>query len=80
MSVAKIIEISARSPKSFEHAIQTGIDRVNDSVDQVSGVWIQDQKATVVNGKISEYQVTIKVTFVVATARKAAKKPAAKAK
>lgn len=65
MTVAKIIEVSARSSKSFEAAIQAGIDRVNDSVDQVSGVWIQDQKAVVKNGKISDYQVTMKVTFVV---------------
>lgn len=78
MTVAKIIEVSARSNKSFEAAIQAGIDRVNDSVDQVSGVWIQDQKATVKNGKISEYQVVMKVTFIVAPSK--AKRPVKKTK
>jgi dodecin len=78
MTVAKIIEVSARSNKSFEAAIQAGIDRVNDSVDQVSGVWIQDQKATVKNGKITEYQVVMKVTFIVAPSK--TKRPAKKSK
>ena len=45
MSVAKVLEISASSNKSFEDAIQTGISRVNTSVDQVQGAWIQEQKS-----------------------------------
>lgn len=73
MTVAKIIEISARSPESFEAAVLEGIDRVNNSVDQVSGVWIKDQKAVIKNGKIVEYQVMMKVTFVVSAPQQAAK-------
>lgn len=74
MSVAKVIEISARSPDSFEAAVLEGIDRVNNSVDQVSGVWIKDQKAVIKAGKIVEYQVMMKVTFIVsASQQKAAK-------
>lgn len=74
MSVAKIIEISSRSPKSFEDAVLLGIDRVNNSVDQVSGVWLKDQKAVIKGGKIVEYQVMMKVTFIVsASQQKAAK-------
>jgi dodecin len=78
MTVAKVIEISSRSTKSFEDAVQTGIDRVNDSVEQVSGAWIQDHKVVVKSGRIVEYQVIMKVTFVVAPSRSAAKKPAKK--
>jgi flavin-binding protein dodecin len=69
MSVAKVIEISARSPKSFEAAILEGVDRVNNSVDQVTGVWIKDQQAVIKNGKIAEYQVMMKVTFIVSAAQ-----------
>ena len=65
MSVAKVLEISASSNKSFEDAIQTGISRVNTSVDQVQGAWIQEQKVVVEAGKISEYRVNMKVTFIV---------------
>ena len=65
MSVAKVLEISASSTKSFEDAIQTGINRVNTSVDQVQGAWIQEQKVVVEAGKITEYRVNMKVTFIV---------------
>ena len=65
MSVAKVLEISASSTKSFEDAIQTGINRVNTSVDQVQGAWIQEQKVVVDAGKITEYRVNMKVTFIV---------------
>ena len=65
MSVAKVLEISASSNKSFEDAIQTGISRVNTSVDQVQGAWIQEQKVGVEAGKITEYRVNMKVTFIV---------------
>ncbi|NLX15904.1 MAG: dodecin domain-containing protein [Ramlibacter sp.] len=65
MSVAKVLEISASSTKSFEDAIQTGINRVNTSVDQVQGAWIQEQKVVVNAGKITEYRVNMKVTFIV---------------
>ena len=65
MSVAKVLEISASSNKSFEDAIQTGISRVNTSADQVQGAWIQEQKVVVEAGKITEYRVNMKVTFIV---------------
>ena len=65
MSVAKVLEISASSNKSFEDAIQTGISRVNTSVDQVQGAWIQEQKVVVEAGKITDYRVNMKVTFIV---------------
>lgn len=64
MSVAKIAEISAASSTSFEDAIQEGIKRANKTLENVTGVWIQDQKLDVKNGKISRYRVTMKVTFV----------------
>lgn len=73
MSVAKIIEISSRSAKSFEDAVLQGIDRVNNSVEQVTGVWIKDHKAVIKNGQIAEYQVMMKVTFVVMASQQAAK-------
>lgn len=64
MSVAKVIEIKASSSKSFDDAVAQGIARATDSLEDVSGAWIQDQQVSVSNGKISEYRVTLKVTFV----------------
>ncbi|MGI9219847.1 MAG: dodecin family protein [Woeseiaceae bacterium] len=64
MSVAKITELSASSSKSFEDAIENGIKRANDTLDNVEGAWVQDMKVTCKNGKIDEYRVNLKVTFV----------------
>ena len=64
MSVAKISEITATSSKSFEDAIQTGITRATKTLDQVQGAWIEDQEVAVEDGKITEYKVRMKVTFV----------------
>jgi flavin-binding protein dodecin len=64
MAVAKITEISASSKKSFEDAIQKGIDRAAKTLDKVSGAWIKGQKVVVDNGQIVEYRVIMKVSFV----------------
>ncbi len=64
MSVAKVTEIIASSNKSFEDAIQQGVARANKTLKGVQSVWVKDQKATVTDGKISEYRVGLKVTFV----------------
>lgn len=64
MSVAKITELSASSSKSFEDAIEKGIKRANDTLDNVEGAWVQDMKVTCKDGKVDEYRVHLKVTFV----------------
>ena len=64
MSVAKITEISAASPTSFEDAIAKGIDRVNKTLDKVKGAWVSELKVDVDDGKIVAYRVNMKVTFV----------------
>lgn len=65
MSVAKVIEISASSPRSFEDAILQGVGRAADTIDQVKGAWIKEQKVVIDGGKITEYRVNMSVTFVV---------------
>ena len=57
-------EISASSSKSFDDAIEKGIKRAAKTLDNVKGAWIQDQKVVVKKGDITEYRVTMKVTFV----------------
>lgn len=64
MSVAKVSEIIASSPKSFEDAMNKGIARAHKSLKNVRGAWIADQKIDVENGKIVSYRVTMRVTFV----------------
>jgi dodecin len=65
MSVAKIIEVTATSPNSFEEAVRNGVQRAGKTVDNIEGVWIKEQKAAVENNQIVEYRVDMKVTFMV---------------
>jgi len=65
MSVAKVVEISAASSKSFEDAIKKGIAKTAGTVDNIEGAWIKEQKVVVKNGEVKEYRVDMKVTFIV---------------
>ena len=64
MSVAKVTEIIASSEKSFEDAINVGIKRACKTLKNVSSAWVQDQNVTINKGKIVEYRVNLKITFV----------------
>lgn len=64
MSVARITEITAASKDSFEDAVNVGIARAAETIQGITGAWVEDQKVTVNNGKIDEYRVNLKVTFI----------------
>jgi flavin-binding protein dodecin len=64
MSIAKVSEIISSSSKSFEDAVQEGIKRASKTLENVSGAWIKDQKVKVEKGKITEYRVIMRVSFV----------------
>lgn len=64
MSVAKVTEITASSTESFEDALQAGITRAAKTLENVQSAWIQDHEVVVQAGKISEYKVRMKITFV----------------
>ncbi len=64
MPVAKIVEITAASPKSFEEAMQAGIARAAKTLEDIQGAWVKEQKVVVKAGKIVEYRVDMKVTFI----------------
>lgn len=64
MSVARVTEIIASSPKSFDDALDQGVARASQTLKNVEGAWIQDQKVVIRDGKIVEYRVNLKVTFV----------------
>jgi dodecin len=64
MSVAKVTEISSTSTKSFEDAIQQGLTRASKTIRNIRSAWIKEQQVRFENGKLSEYQVNMMVTFV----------------
>jgi flavin-binding protein dodecin len=64
MAVARVTEITASSTKSFEDATRIGVERANKTLENVKGAWIQEEKLKIENGKIVEYRVNMKITFI----------------
>jgi flavin-binding protein dodecin len=64
MPVARVTEITSSSSKSFDDAIREGLARANKRLENVTGAWIKDQEVVAKNGKITEYRVRMKITFV----------------
>jgi dodecin len=64
MSVARVTEISAMSPESFEAAINEGIARAASTLRGVQSAWIKDMNVVLEDGQVSGYQVNMAVTFV----------------
>lgn len=65
MSIAKVSEISSTSSKGFQDAIEQGISRANKTLRNVRSAWVKEQQVRVRDGKITEYQVNLMVTFVI---------------
>jgi dodecin len=64
MSVARIVEISSTSEKSFEDAIIQGVARASKTLRDIRSAWVKEQEVQVKDGKIVAYKVNLKVTFV----------------
>ena len=62
-AVAKVIELTAASSTSIEDAVENGVRRADSTLDQVEGAWLQEIKCVVKNGKIAEWRVNMKITF-----------------
>ncbi|MCF6204027.1 MAG: dodecin family protein [Methylococcaceae bacterium] len=63
MSIARVTEITAASSKSFDDAIEKGIKRAAKTIRNIEGAWVQDQKVIIKKNKISEYRVSLKLSF-----------------
>ena len=64
MSVAKVTEITASSDKGLEDAISSGIARADKTLDGIKGAWVQQITVECDDGKIKEWRVNMKVSFV----------------
>lgn len=65
MSVVKIVEVTASSPDSFEEAVRSGIEKAGESLRHIKGAWVSEQKVDVEDGKITEYRVTMRISFLI---------------
>ncbi|MDH3508665.1 MAG: dodecin family protein [Gammaproteobacteria bacterium] len=64
MSIARVTEITASSSKSFDEALRQGVARAAKTLHNVTGAWLQDQEVRIEDGKIVDYRVHLKVTFI----------------
>ena len=62
-TVAKIIELTSSSTIGIEDAVETGIRRADSTLDNIESAWVKDIKCLVKNGKVAEWRVNMKVTF-----------------
>ncbi|MCU1251552.1 MAG: hypothetical protein JWQ49_4581 [Edaphobacter sp.] len=64
MSIARIVEISSTSDKSFEDAVAQGVARASKTLRGIKGAWIKEQEVQVKEDKVVGYKVILKITFV----------------
>jgi flavin-binding protein dodecin len=64
MSIAKTIEVTANSAKGFDEAIRQGVAKAAETLENITGAWVMDQSVKVKKGKIIEYTVRMKLTFI----------------
>jgi flavin-binding protein dodecin len=65
MAVAKIVELTATSDQSFEDAIRQAIAKASETIHNIEGGWVKEQKVIVEDGKVKGFRVDLKVTFIV---------------
>jgi hypothetical protein len=78
MTVARVTEISASSPVSFEDAVRVGIARASETLRNVRSAWVKEQQVTAKDGKVAEFRVNMMVTFVLEEAAAPAARGAAR--
>ncbi len=64
MAVASVSKITASSPDGFDAAVREGLQRASRTLRGISGLHIVEMKASVENGRIAEYRVSMEVTFI----------------
>jgi len=63
MAVARVSKITASSKKSFQDAVTEGLARAAKTLRGITGLEVLSQKAKIDGGKITEYRVTLEITF-----------------
>lgn len=64
MTVARVTEISASSPESFEEAVRVGVERASKTLKNITGAWVKDQEVGIEDGRVTDFRVKMKITFV----------------
>jgi dodecin len=64
-SVAKVTEISAESPESFEDAIRVGVSRAAKTIHNLRSAWVAEQHVLIEDGKVAGFRVHLRLTFII---------------
>ncbi|MEW6202953.1 MAG: dodecin family protein [bacterium] len=64
MAVARVTEVTASSTKSWQDAVNEAMGRASKTLRGITGLEVISQKAKIVDNKIAEYRVTVKITFI----------------
>jgi flavin-binding protein dodecin len=64
MAVARVTKITASSPRGWQDAVEQGLKRAAKTVRGITGLHVVEQKARIDKGKITEYRVTMELTFI----------------
>ena len=65
MSVVKFIELSGGSPQSFEDAVRQTVERASSTLRNIQSVWVKEFEAVVENDQVTQFQVVVKLSFLV---------------
>jgi flavin-binding protein dodecin len=65
MSVVKFIELSGRSSESFADAVRQTVERATNTIRDVQSVWVKEFEAVVENNQVTQFQVNVKLSFLV---------------
>jgi len=63
MAVLKVIEILSNSDKSWEDTTKKAVKHASKSVKNICSIYVQDQSASVKDGEVTDFRVTVKITF-----------------
>ena len=64
MAVARITEVTASSTKGWDDCAREAVERASKSLRGITGIEVVSMKAKVEDGKIAEYRLTSRITFV----------------
>ena len=64
MAVASVSTIASASPVSWQDAVERGFERARQTLRNITGIKVIEEKARVEDGEITEYIVTLQVIFI----------------
>jgi dodecin len=65
MAVVKFIELSGRSSESFEDAVRQTVERASQTIRNIQSVWVKEFEGVVENNQVTQFQVVVKLSFLV---------------